>query len=107
VSLYGRAAQPVVDRFAEAFVRDRHHRDLYGASGVELAEMTEFAVASTRSPRSERFNIATALSTPATADEPNVSGASPGLERGRDVSGSGSAPSNVVLLSPFSKQPRW
>ena len=37
----GRACEPVVDRFAEARVRDRHHRDGGGACGIERAQVGE------------------------------------------------------------------
>src|SRR5215831_7069954 len=37
----GRAAQPVVDGFAETFVRDLHHGDRARAPGVESAKIAE------------------------------------------------------------------
>src|SRR3989337_1381222 len=35
------AAQPVVDGFAEAMMRDRHHRDGARAAGIEDAKIAE------------------------------------------------------------------
>ena len=39
VRLRARRGEPVVDRFAEAFVRDRHYGDGCGAGGIERAQM--------------------------------------------------------------------
>src|SRR5436190_19826162 len=38
---HGRAAQPVVDGFAQSLVRDRHHRDRARVLGIERAKIAE------------------------------------------------------------------
>src|SRR5215211_1055622 len=38
---HGRAAQPVVDGFAQSLFRDRHHRDRARVFGVERAKIAE------------------------------------------------------------------
>ena len=77
------ARQPVVDRFAEAVVRHRHHGDGAGAGGIERAQMREQIGRGLDqiAARREIEHASRRAAAPAASVGPKASSASPGSTR--------------------------